>query len=108
MKSLGVADVATHRFDNPEAPTVCITTNVAVNLALPLVEVLLRLVHGSPHDQGHLTYGGALRRAPTLRAQPTRPAGAPRAPVLQCLQSPPSRWPPLLDIRCPAGQIACA
>jgi hypothetical protein len=63
MESLGVAKVAKPRLDHPEATTVCITPAVAVALALHLVEVLLRLVRDSPHDNGHLAYGGAIRIA---------------------------------------------
>jgi hypothetical protein len=82
-----VAKVAKHRLDNPEATPVCRTTDVTVDLALHLVEVLLWRVRDSPHEKGHLAHGGASRIAQTSRAQQTRPAGTPCATVLQCLQS---------------------
>src|SRR5262249_580156 len=63
------------------------TTDVAVDLALHPVEGLLWLARDAPHNKGHLAHGGALWIAQPLRAQRTRPAGAPCAAVWQRLQA---------------------
>jgi hypothetical protein len=99
MEALGVAAVTTHRRDDPEATTLCITTDDAVDLALHLVAGLLRLARASTYDKGPLAHGSALRRAQTWRAADHDPP-APRVPRYGSVCRPAtSPWPPLLYIR---------
>jgi hypothetical protein len=98
LAALGVADAPKPRRQRPEATTVVIPTDGSGDLALHLVEVLLRLVRDSPHDNGPLAHVGALRIAQPWRALPPR-----RPPV--CLSRAGAAVPPKRDGVCRGGGV---
>ena len=78
-ESLGIANIAEPRLDEAEASTVLVSTDVAVDLALHLVERLLWLPRHKPAEEYDLSIGrtiGMTQALQTQRASPARAAAA--------------------------------
>lgn len=60
IQSLGAADVAEHRLDEAQAPTVLVSTDLAVDLALHLVEIFFWLPRHEPAKEHNLSIGRAI------------------------------------------------